>query len=210
MRWIRTWLARLSNWQRAILFLFLALSTGLSAWMVIAYSRAPAGYAAAYANGGAFVFAGIFALAGLVLLPWRQTRCFGLMSLGSAVWLMGSYASVASLLYRFDLVAWKGEHLVSLLPEQGGYYIYFQQGTSDVQIENFSDRVLHEPPSVRGQGLKPGIRSYARLTPADGRQVIAIGLQSDLTLKQRRDLRLRIQSDQIVAEVSEVPQPSHR
>jgi hypothetical protein len=210
MRRIRTWMARLSNWQRAILFLFLALSTGLSAWMVITYSRAPAGYAAAYANGGAFVFAGIFALAGLVLLPWRQTRCCGLMALGSAVWLMGSYVSVANLLYRFNLVAWKSEHLVSLLPEQGGYYIYFQQGTSDVQIENFSDRVLHEPPSVRGQDLKAGIRSYARLTPEDGRQVIAIGLQSDLTLKQRRDLRLRIQSDRIVAEVSEVPQPSHR
>src|SRR4051794_21951083 len=127
MRLIRTWMARLSHWQSAILFLFLALSTGLSAWMVTSYSRAPAGYAAGYANGGAFVFAGIFALGGLVVLPWRQTRCFGLMSLGSAVWLMGSYLSVANLLYRFDLVAWKGEHLVSLLPEQGGYYIYFQQ-----------------------------------------------------------------------------------
>ena len=109
-----------------------------------------------------------------------------------------------NILYRLDLVPWKSERVVSLLPEQGaGYYIYFQQGTSNAQIENFSDRLLLEPQSSRGRDLKSGIRSYARLTPVAGREVIAIGLQPSLTVNQRRDLRLRIQSEGIVAEITE-------
>ncbi|MFZ4686803.1 MAG: hypothetical protein ACOYMK_14465 [Hyphomonadaceae bacterium] len=182
----------------------LALMTGLSAWMTSSFAGAPAGYAAAYTTGGAFLFTCIFAVAGLVLTPWRQTRWFGLALLVSAVWLIGSYLGAINVLYKLDLVQWKGERMVSLLPELGnGYYIYFQQGTSDAQIESFSDRLLHDPPSLRGRDLKTGIRSYARLIPVDGREVIAIGLQSDLTSEQRRDLRLRLQSERIVAEVSD-------
>lgn len=211
MRRVRTLMAQVSRRQLTIVFALLALSTGLSAWMASAFASAPAGYAAAYTTGGAFSFACIFALIGLVLVPWRQTRWFGLTLLVSAVWLIGSYLGVINVLYRLDLVQWKGERMVSLLPKQGtGYYIYFHRGTSNAQIENFSDRLLHEPPSLRGRDLKMGIRSYARLTPVDGREVIAIGLQSGLTLEQRRDLRLRIQSERIVAEVSESSLPGRK
>lgn len=210
MRLLQIWMARSSRTQLTTFFVLLALSTGLSAWMVVAFTSAPAGYAAAYTTGGAYLFASIIGLAGLVLIPWRQTRWFGLTLLVSAVWLIGSYAGVINILYRLDLVRWKSERAVSLLPEHGdGYHIYFQHGTSNAQIENFSDRLLHEPQSSRGRDLQTGIRSYARLTPVDGREVIAIGLQPSLTVNQRRDLCLRIRSESIVAEITESSLSGH-
>src|SRR4051812_19381107 len=144
MRRIQTWLAQISRRQRTTIYVLLAFSTGLSAWMVASFAGERSGYAASYATAAAFFFSCIFALAGFVLIPWRKTRWLGLTSLASAVWLAGSYLGTANILYRLNLVRWKGEHEVSILPEPGtAYYIYFQQGTSDAQIENFSDRVLH-------------------------------------------------------------------
>jgi hypothetical protein len=207
---IQSWIARSSRWQLTIFLVLLALSTGLSAWMAAGFTSAPAGYAATYSTSGAFLFGCIFAVTGVVLTPWRRTRWFGLTLLGSAAWLIGSYLSVVNILYRLDLVRWKGERMVSLVPQGAAYYIYFQQGTSNAQIENFSDRLLHEPPTLRGRDLKTGINSYARLTPVDGREIIEIGLRSDLSSERRRDLRLRIQSERIVAEVSESSLPTSK
>jgi hypothetical protein len=179
--------------------------------MAAGFASAPAGYAAAYSTGGAFLFGCIFAFTGVVLIPWRRTRWLALTLLGSAAWLIGSYLSVVSILYRLDLVRWKDERIVSLLPAKGAaYFIYFQQGTSDTQIENFSDRLLHAAPTLGGRDLKPGISSYARLTPVDGREIVEIGLKSDLSLQRRRDLRLQIQSERIVADVSESSLPASK
>lgn len=192
--------------ERAIVFVLLALSTGLSTWMVSAFVEAPGGYAAAYSTGGAYVFASIFAISGLAWIPWRRWRWLGLTLLVSGTWLIGSYLGAVNTLYRLDLVPWKTERMVSLLPARGnGYYIYFRRGTSDAQIEDFIDRLIFEPPTSHGRSLKRGVRSFARMTPVDDRETIAVGLSPDLGSRQRQALRVRLQSEPIVAQVSESP-----
>ena len=96
--------------------------------------------------------------------------------------------------------------MVSLLPEAGhGYYIYFRPGTTEQAIEEFHRSVLTEPRSARSYDLIQGVRSIIRITPVGGREVIAIGLEPSLTSGQKRDLRSRIESQSVVAEVADHP-----
>jgi hypothetical protein len=202
------WNAWLPKGRNRVVLALLALSSALSAWMAIAFARESSGYAAGYTNAGALLFAFAFALVSFVLLVWGRTRWYGVVSMGCAVWLMASYLVAINALNHFDLVVWKHERMVSLLPQRNeGYYIYFRPGTPKAAIEAFSNEVLFDLPSARGQDLKPGIRSYARVTPVDGRDTIAIGLYPKLTPEQRRDLRSRIEAWSIVSEVTDGPLP---
>jgi hypothetical protein len=202
------WNAWLRNGRNRVLVALLALASALSAWMALEFAGGASGYVAGYTNAAALLFAFAFALVGFVLLIWRRTRWYGVVSMGCAIWLMTSYLVAVNALYHFDLVVWKHERMVSLLPQRNeGYYIYFRPGTPEIAIEAFSNEVLHEPPSARGQDLKPGIRGYARVTPVDGRETIAIGLEPKLTPEQRRDLRSRIEAWPMVSQVADGPLP---
>ena len=62
---------------------------------------------------------------------------------------------------------------------------------------------MNEPRTARGQNLKAGIASFARLTPSHGQAVMTIGLRPYLTATERLRLRQRIEAQSIVAEVTE-------
>jgi hypothetical protein len=187
-----------------VIALLIATSSGLSALMVWSYATAPAGYAAVYANASVLGFAGVFVLLGLALILPVKTRWIGVVSMLSAAWLVVSFMIAANLAYRFNRVSWKNERMVSILPESGqGYYIYFRPGTSDEAVEQFSNTILHRPRTDKGQDLLPGVNSYARLASSQGREIVAVGLHPSLTIEERRDLRVRIESQAVVSEVAD-------
>jgi|SRR5579871_342 len=152
-----------SRRAKTVRFGLLLLATVISVLLMSDFATEPNGYVAGYTNAVAMLFALAFALVGLALLIWRITRTYGAFSVISGVWLIASYSIGINVLYRFDLVRWKNEKMVSLLPQRGsGYYVYFKRGTSQTAINEFSDRVLHDRVTPRGQDLKirhPKLRS---------------------------------------------------
>lgn len=89
---------RTSRTRLTISLAFLALSIGMSAWMVFGFASAPAGYAAAYTTGAVYVLACVFAVSGLVLISWRRTRWFGWTLIVSALWFIGFYLATINIL----------------------------------------------------------------------------------------------------------------
>jgi len=182
----------------------LVISSSVSGWMVYSWVEAPAGFAAAYAAAGALLFTCILGLIGLLFLFSAGTRRFGLATMLSAAWLYASFLIATAALYHLDRVPWKHERVVSLLPLNGaGLYVYFRPGTTETEIDRLVDEEVNEPRTARGQNLKAGIASFARLTPSHGQAVIAIGLRPYLTATERLRLRQRIEAQSIVAEVTD-------
>jgi hypothetical protein len=180
------------------------ISSALSVWLVWSWRSSVSGYVAVYANLAAMLFAGMVGFAGLGLIVWERTRRLGVAVLVSAMWLYVSFVGVTNALYRLDLVPWKHERMVSILPGAGkGFYIYFKPGTSEAEIRKFSDQVIFDPPSSRGQDLKAGITSFVRVASSGNQETIAIGLRPDLTPMQRQEIRSRIEKESIVQQVTD-------
>jgi len=157
-----------------------------------------------YANLAALLFAGMVGFAGLGLMVLKKTRSLGVAMLVSAIWLYVSFLAGVNALYRWDLVSWKNERMVDILPGTGkGFYIYFKPGTSEAEIREFSDRVIFPPASSLGKDLKAGITSFVRVAPSGSQETIAIGLRPDLTPVQRQEIRSRIEKESIVQQVAD-------
>jgi hypothetical protein len=191
--------------KAAALFL---LASGLSAWMVEAFARSPGGYAADYAAAGALVFAGMFVLTGLALLISRKTRWLAMVCLVAAGWLQETFQGGIKLCYRLGLVAWANDRKIDLLADDGpGYYIYFQAGVSEEAIARFNKETLQSPSSSRGEELREEIRTFARMPPVDGREVVRIVLQPSLTRANIVGLIASIKKQPVVFEISDHPSP---
>lgn len=184
----------------AVLFV---VSTAVSAFIVSLFAGTANGYEAVYVHAAAFLSAWVLAIAGLILLLSRKTKWAGVLLLGSAAWLIGSYLFGTRLVRRID----PGAHVrAEEAPVPGRpYSIRFKPGAGEAEIESFSFRVLRRSQPT----LRPELISATRQPAADGGEAIEIVPRANLSTEEQRQLLLEIQFDPVVADVS-APPPAAR
>jgi hypothetical protein len=84
--------------------------------------------------------------------------------------------------------------------------IYFKDGTTRDQIEEFWETVLATRGET-GHDLSPGIRSVLRVAPVQGHEAVAVSFSSNATPTERQDVKNRVTNSPIVYRVMENVKP---
>jgi hypothetical protein len=159
-----------SRVHRTVLVALGAIGIVLGGWEARDCAATQFGYAAGYAYAGAvFLAIALLVIGALLTIYWR-TRPIGLGFVAAGVLSCVTFYGGMAILLRLDRVAWKHEPPpVAIGPSQNAdLVIYFRNGTSDKQIEEFRSSILQEP------GWR--YQTYLRLLPnqANGHDAVAL------------------------------------
>ncbi len=136
-------------------------------------------YLADYNYASTFVIAIALSMLGLPLLIYWRTRWLGGGLIAAGILSYAMFYGGMAVLLKEDRVAWRHERMISFGPDQkASAVIYFRNGTTGQQVEDFNLSVLMGPalPRHEGRDYPAFVSSYFRLTPmqANGHEGIAL------------------------------------
>ena len=148
------------------------------------------GYAAGYAYEAAVFLGVVLCGVGLLLAIYWRTRGIGVGLVAAGLISCTSFFGGMALLLRLDRVAWRHEPSpVAIGPDQkAALVIYFRQGTTDEQIEEFKKQL----PSF--------LSEYLQLPPsqANGHEGVALTFSEDARPEQVRRYIEKVERDRRV------------
>jgi hypothetical protein len=191
---------------------FLGILLGL--WEAYICASTRFGYAAAYNFGAAWAFAILFCAMALPLLIYWRSRWIGIGFATIGLLSCATFYAGIGILLKADRVAWRHEPpLVHFGPDQkASIVVYFKNGTTNKEIEDFNSSTLQEPAEPRnpGRDYPQFVGEYLRLLPsqANGYEAIALSFFDGSSSDQTNAFINRIKSDKRVLKVFQNQSPA--
>jgi hypothetical protein len=191
---------------------FLGILLGL--WEAYICASTRFGYAAAYSFGTVWAFATLFCATALPLLLYWRSRWIGIGFVAMGLLSCATFYIGIEILLKADRVAWRHEPpLVRFGPDQNAsIVIYFKNGTTAKEVEDFNSSTLEEPaePGHPGRDYPPFVSEYLRLLPsqANGYEAIALSFFDGSPSDRTNAFIDRIKSDKTVLKVFQNRSPA--